>query len=58
MAVLEFKTRGESVTTVVRIVDTHRLWYRLDLPVETNTGSQVWTSAKTVKPLAIVNRKF
>jgi hypothetical protein len=41
--------RGRGVVTVlVKIVDARKVWDRLDLLVETNTGDRTWVSDKTV----------
>jgi hypothetical protein len=57
MAVWEFTIRGERVSTLVRIVDARRLWNRLDLLVETNTGTRVWASAQTVSTVDLPKPK-
>lgn len=43
----------EPVTFLVKIADSRRLWGRIDLLVETNTGDRFWTSNQTVKLLEL-----
>lgn len=39
------------VTIRARVLRARRLWDRIDLQIETNTGTRFWTSTKKVKVL-------
>ena len=42
------QNRG-TVTQLVKVVDARKMWNRVDLLIETNTGDRVWVSDQTVK---------
>jgi hypothetical protein len=56
-AVWTAKTRVQTLTVLVRIVDAREQFGRLDCLIETNTGSRAWVSNLTLELVAEPRRK-
>lgn len=50
-AVWTAKLRRQTITFLVKIVDTREMFDRVDVMVESNTGDRVWVSTKVLEIL-------